>query len=226
MNKYRSYFTLTRCNHIRNAGIIIVGIIIVALFVGIFISASSPTVPSSGVVQEVYDGDTVLLASGQRVRYTGIDTAERGEEYHDNASRFNKQLVLGKKVRLEYDKEKIDRYKRLLAYVFVEENGKEVLVNKRILEEGYAGMYYARPQMRYFKELLAAQQYAITHNLAIWRYKLLETEKEYVGSKKSYTFHRKNCKGIYRLKPSNKIVFKSKKDAFLQGYSPCRTCKP
>ncbi len=189
-------------------------------------SAATQSVPDEGVVTKVYDGDTIQLDSGHRVRYTGIDTAEVGEEYHDNATRLNSQLVLGKKVRLEYDKEHSDRYDRLLAYVFVIENGKEVLANKRIVEEGFAGMYYARPQMRYFKELLEAQRIAIKKKLGLWRYRLLETENEYVGSKKSYTFHRKYCKSISKLKPSNKVKFVSKADAYMQGYSACRSCKP
>lgn len=226
MNQKRIKNTIEDRTHIRNTVFMAAIVVVVSLFVGVFVSASSPNAPLTGLVKEVYDGDTILLASGQRVRYTGIDTAERGEEFNSNATRLNKQLVLGKNVRLEYDKEKTDRYNRLLAYIFVEENGKEILVNKRIIEEGFAGMYYARPQMRYFKELLAAQQQAITKNLGVWRYRLLETEKEYVGSKKSYTFHRKNCKSIFGLKPANKVVFKSKKDAFFQGYSPCRSCKP
>ncbi|MCR4337415.1 MAG: thermonuclease family protein [Candidatus Omnitrophica bacterium] len=96
--------------------------------------------PSLRVVQ-VYDGDTIKLSNGEKVRLIGVDTpethdnqklfrdAERsgqdkevikamGEEsYH-----FTQDLVLGKNVQLEYDMERRDKYGRLLAYVWLEGN--------------------------------------------------------------------------------------------------------
>lgn len=182
--------------------------------------------PQTGIVKEVYDGDTVLLSTGQSVRYLGIDTTEIGEEFHGKASELNRSLVMGKKIRLVYDKETVDKYKRLLAYVFVTVDGKEIFVNKRMIEEGYAVIYKGKPSNRYYKELLLAQQTAINNNKGFWPLHLLETENVYIGSKSSYVFHRKNCRGIKNMNPENRVEFTSKKEALLQGYSPCRSCKP
>ena len=45
------------------------------------------SVASRGVlVQRVIDGDTVVLANGDRVRYIGMDTPERGEPFFDEAT--------------------------------------------------------------------------------------------------------------------------------------------
>ena len=94
-------------------------------------------------VSRVIDGDTVKLADGSKVRYIGIDTPETRrrvwggwmwapEPYAKKAKEYNEELVFGKKVRLEFDKEKRDKYRRLLAYVYTPE-GK--MVNEEILNQ-------------------------------------------------------------------------------------------
>ncbi len=71
-------------------------------------------------VSHVYDGDTVMMADGRRVRYLGIDTPETGEPYFDEATNFNKQLVQMQPVILEVCKKKPqDQYGRTLARVIV-----------------------------------------------------------------------------------------------------------
>jgi micrococcal nuclease len=66
-------------------------------------------------VKRVIDGDTIVLNNGEKVRYIGIDTPERDEDYYNKAKEFNKKLVEGKTVRLETDVQQRDRYGRLLA---------------------------------------------------------------------------------------------------------------
>ena len=77
------------------------------------------------------DGDTIELEDGQTVRYLGIDTPEtrrrEGDKwiyapdaYAEEAKEFNRKMVEGKSVRLEFDLQRADKYKRLLAYCFVD----------------------------------------------------------------------------------------------------------
>ena len=49
-------------------------------------------------VLRVIDGDTIVLKGGQRVRYIGIDTPEKGRPYYLEAKKENERLVLGKRV--------------------------------------------------------------------------------------------------------------------------------
>jgi len=100
--------------------------------------------PETAVVSRVIDGDTVELASGERVRYLMVDTPESTtttECYGDIAAQFNRDLVEGKTVSLTYDQECTDRYGRLLAYVSV--GGVEV--NTLIVERGYGCVLYIPP---------------------------------------------------------------------------------
>lgn len=53
------------------------------LVIAVDMLATSPCPPSNGdlaVVKHVIDGDTVVLMSGAKVRYIGIDTPEGGGE--------------------------------------------------------------------------------------------------------------------------------------------------
>ena len=101
--------------------------------------------PSSGVVAEVIDGDTIELESGERIRYLMVDTPETtgGSDdcFGSNAVQFNTDLVLGKTVQLTYDQECTDAYDRLLAYVTVD--GQEL--NALLVERGYACVLQIAP---------------------------------------------------------------------------------
>ena len=101
--------------------------------------------PGAGVVSRVVDGDTVVLQSGERVRYLLVDTPEstlgKHECFGSEASDYNRSLVEGRAVRLTYAEACTDRYGRLLAYVSVD--GREV--NTLLAQGGYACVLYVSP---------------------------------------------------------------------------------
>lgn len=101
--------------------------------------------PEEAVVERVIDGDTVELEDGNRVRYLLVDTPEstNGADdcYGAEAAEFNRQLVEGETIRLEYDEECEDRFDRLLAYVEVD--GRDV--NALLVERGYACVLHIPP---------------------------------------------------------------------------------
>jgi micrococcal nuclease len=90
------------------------------------------------VVERVIDGDTLLIAGGERLRLLGVDTPETVhpsgpvERLGPEASLFTKRLVEGKSVRLGFDKERKDRYGRLLVYVYVDGR----LLNEELIRAG------------------------------------------------------------------------------------------
>jgi endonuclease YncB( thermonuclease family) len=180
-------------------------------------------------VKYVFDGDTVLLKSGKKVRYLGIDAPEIDHEEgkHEfmalSAKDFNSNLVKGAKVRLEYDQEKKDRYGRLLAYLFLE-NGK--MINALLLERGLAYVLLKTPNLKYKEQLLKCQRKAINEKIGIWSKNLKLKEKEYIGNKRSFRFHRPDCPFGKKTSPRNRFRFKSRIDAFWEGYGPCKRCKP
>ncbi len=121
------------------------------------------------------DGDTIELSNGQRVRYIGIDTPElrerdgsswvyRPRPYAEEAKDFNRKLVEGKSVRLEFDVQKKDKYDRLLAYVYIDDK----MVNLEMVRQGYAMIYTYPPNVKYTEEFLAAQKEAREKNRGLW----------------------------------------------------------
>jgi len=96
-------------------------------------------------IDEVIDGDTVK-SNGTSIRLLGIDTPERGEIYYSEAKGFLESLVLNKTVRLEFGKEREDRYGRKLAYLHL---GKEN-IDLKLIEEGYANVYFPSGRDTYY----------------------------------------------------------------------------
>ena len=64
-------------------------------------------------------------------------------------AQFTKGLVEGKTVRLEFDVEKRDKYKRLLAYVYLPDG---TFVNAEIVKQGYASLMTYPPNVKYADE--------------------------------------------------------------------------
>lgn len=148
-----------------------VGLIVTALAIAALTGRYNPT-SNQGTyyVKRVIDGDTILLADGRRVRYIGIDTPEtkhpyRSEEYYGKeAYLYNKRLVEGKRVRLEFDVEKRDTYDRLLAYVYVD----DIFVNARLVEDGYARSYAYPPNVKYADLFLRLEREARKNHRGLW----------------------------------------------------------
>lgn len=122
-------------------------------------------------VKEVIDGDTVTIKGfDTSVRYLGIDTPEILTEYSpgdplaEKARDLNRRIVNGKKVRLEFDKQKYDDYGRLLANVFVD----NTFVNEEIVRSGLARVLIIKPNEKYASRILEAEKRAKGERKGIW----------------------------------------------------------
>lgn len=132
----------------------------------------SPPSQSGEVVKvvSVVDGDTIKIASGQTVRYIGIDTPEtkhptkKVQCFGAEASQRNSELVAGQNVRLEKDVSETDRYGRLLRYVWVG----DTLINQQLVAEGYAVASSYPPDVAKQDLLRAAEQTARTAGRGLW----------------------------------------------------------
>lgn len=137
------------------------------------------------LVKRVIDGDTVQLEDGERVRLIGIDTPEIHDSHKllrdsqrtkkdintikmlgRRASEFTKDLVEGKRVSLEFDVERYDKYNRLLAYVYLKDG---TFVNAKIIEEGYASPMTIPPNVKYAGLFLRLYQQARASNKGLWK---------------------------------------------------------
>ena len=95
-------------------------------------------------VIKVYDGDTLKIDDGRKVRLLGIDAPESNhpdypiEKIAKKAKKYLKDRVYKKECVFEYNvEEETDKYGRLLAYVYVDGE----LVNAELIKKGYAYVY-------------------------------------------------------------------------------------
>lgn len=125
-------------------------------------------------VERVFDGDTILLSNGQKVRFLGINTPEvagrnkSAEAGGEQAKAWLKDKLEHKKVFLQGDVEKQDKYQRSLAYVFTEQKEH---INLELVKRGLAFVNIYPPNLKYVDALLAAQLQAEQAKLGIWGYR-------------------------------------------------------
>jgi endonuclease YncB( thermonuclease family) len=136
--------------------------------------------PSSVAAElvNVVDGDTLAVRVGgtdERVQLLGVDAPElfrkasktagdsvysEWESTDDPNAQAGKRLLAdflrGKPLTLEFEERERDRYGRLLAYVWVEDRGKRVLVNQWVLEHRVAQLYRAGEGLKYSARLREA----------------------------------------------------------------------
>ncbi|MFH1457570.1 MAG: thermonuclease family protein [Candidatus Omnitrophota bacterium] len=137
------------------------------------------------LVTRAVDGDTLQLETGERVRLIGIDTPEMHESnklYRDSERSqqdieaikamgresygFTKKLVEGKRVSLEFDVEKQDIYKRMLAYVYLKDG---TFVNAEIVKQGYASLMTYPPNVKYADLFVKLYREARENNRGLWK---------------------------------------------------------
>lgn len=120
------------------------------------------------------DGDTAdLVIDGEvhKVRFLAIDTPETkhptkgSEPYGTEASNFTcKALSNAKEITLEYEKEKTDKYDRVLAWVFVDGE----LLQGKLVRKGLAKVAYIYDDYKYTEKLQKLESEAKGDKINIW----------------------------------------------------------
>jgi micrococcal nuclease len=140
----------------------------------LFEDGSVPDGLESVRVVRVVDGDTIVVSrdgSEERVRFIGVDTPEsvhpdasKNVPYGKVASAYTKDRLEGKTVGLEFDVEERDRYGRLLAYVYIDEE----MFNEELVRKGHAMIATYPPNVKYVERFTQAQEKAREEGLGLW----------------------------------------------------------
>lgn len=127
-------------------------------------------------VSSVVDGDTVKVninGTIETLRLIGMDTPETVDPrkpvqcFGKEASNKAKELLIGKKVRIEKDptQGEFDKYNRRLAYIYREDG---LFFNKYMVEQGYAHEYTYNIPYKYQTEFKEAQKSAQENLRGLW----------------------------------------------------------
>jgi endonuclease YncB( thermonuclease family) len=136
------------------------------------VAEASPSADiATGVVASIYDGDTLTLTNGKRVRLLQIDTPELGSgECYSRAARtaLLQRAPGGSGIVLEVDArlDTVDRYGRLLRYV----HRGTLNVNVSLVRAGAAAPYfYGGDRGKYAGRLLAEAIRAKASKRGLWK---------------------------------------------------------
>jgi micrococcal nuclease len=213
----------TRVKVLLRLGILVFCSLIMARWV-----TADPT-PREARVRAVLDGDTILLDTGEKVRYLGIDAPELshddapGDCYGREALEVNKKWVFHKTVQLRYDSRIVDDYGRLLAYVHLPDG---ICVNAELLRSGYAYIYRSAEGFERLNEFLSIQRQALKLRTGMWGNCQVKPEAYYNANGRSYIFHRPACQLGKAISQKNLKRFNTRWQALEDAYRPCRRCKP
>lgn len=126
------------------------------------------------ILKKCVDGDTaqfILDDEVIKVRFLAIDTPEsvhptvEVEAYGKDASSYTCELLTNaKKIELEYEKNKTDKYGRYLAWVWVD----DLLLQDELIKNGYAEVAYLYGDYKYTSLLQDHQEIAKAKKLNIW----------------------------------------------------------
>jgi micrococcal nuclease len=142
------------------------------------------------LVTRVVDGDTIVVAGVGTVRLIGVDTPEIVDPrapvqfFGKEASEFTRRMAERKVVRLEFDAQRTDKYRRTLSYVYLPDG---TFLNAEIVKQGFGHAYVEYPfkyldQFRTYERearegwrglwadppLAAAQKAASTEPARVW----------------------------------------------------------
>ena len=127
--------------------------------------------PKTYIVTQVTDGDTIKLSNGEIVRYISIDAPELRKGEHEaqcfaqQAKEINERLIKNKKVRIETDENKMDRFGRTLAYVYQD----NIFINQQLLEQGAGKFHLDTVNNKYQSTLIAAANQAHKEKTGLWK---------------------------------------------------------
>lgn len=149
-----------------------------SLLMLIFFTSLKSQQTSFFFVTKVVDGDTFWILNSQKkkekIRLIGIDAPEsrsfgikiQKEYFGAEAKIYLTQLLQYKKVRLEYDVVRKDRFGRTLAYAYLE-NG--LFLNAHLVQNGYAVAYTIPPNVRFSQLFYQLQRKARNEQKGLWK---------------------------------------------------------
>jgi len=162
-------------------------------------------------VNYVYDGDTLQLEDGRKIRLIGLDTPEVFSRHRhiDNdikavgekaKAALQQQLNRSdQRVSLAYGAQRFDRYKRSLAHVFLA-NGENL--QAWLIGQGY-GVAFTTPPNDSMSDCYQKQEtQAIEANRGIWKMSRYQIKRTNQLNEKSDGFHRLQAK-VTRIRQAN-----------------------
>ncbi|QSH39458.1 thermonuclease family protein [Candidatus Kaiserbacteria bacterium] len=128
-------------------------------------------------VTNVIDGDTIVVSNDKKVRLIGIDAPELTSSTQSDCFAIEsksraQQLLLNKQVRLVADISNVDKYERLLRYVYIDDPlssiHEETSINEILVHEGHAVAKAYPPDTALSETLKELEQKSKEQKFGLW----------------------------------------------------------
>jgi micrococcal nuclease len=182
-------------------------------------------------VRSIADGDTIRVDLAGRtttVRLIGIDTPELGDRndptvgpqpFAREATDFTRRALNGQRVRLEFEPtERVDKYGRTLAYVFLDDG---TFLNRELLRSGLAHLY-THSAFRHQKRFRADEEEARRARRGLWSLAAAPPTGPVIGNRVSGIYHLPGQRHYRRVAERNRVYFDSEAAARAAGFQPAR----
>ena len=204
--------------------------------------------PALKRVHKVLNGDTFIISEDFVVKLIGVRTSlvhlddGKSEYFGRKSLSFTNRLIQGKRVKLKFDKNKIDDEGNILAYVYLPDSK---FLNAEIIKQGF-GKLDETFDFIYLSQFAEYEKKAKEKNIGLWKTsdapqpkkktgpppnkkQLLRSQfnlLKYVGSKKDKKLHYWYCSESEKISKDDFVIFKTKNDAVNDGFTPCSICNP
>lgn len=148
-------------------------------------------------IAHVYDGDTVKLTDGRKLRLIGINTPERGrdrrpdEPFYLEAKNQLRQIINKNhnQVKIVFGEDKQDRYKRYLAHLFTMDNEN---ITATLIKNGMGFTVAIPPNVHLLGCYQNAERHAQKSKRGIWGHTVSRAINIHSLKKTARGFHRVN----------------------------------
>ena len=156
-------------------------------------NCSSQHYDQTVTVAQIYDGDTLRLVDGRKIRLIGINTPERGRDGQPNQPFYSKaksqlQRIIKKnnqQLKVVLGSDKHDRYNRLLAHIFTPA-GKNI--TEGLIRDGLGYSIAIPPNLNFLDCYKEAENDAKNQQRGIWSHSFSKPIKASTLSKANLGF--------------------------------------
>lgn len=126
-----------------------------------------PAMAEEAHLIRVVDADSLMVeihGLPVAVRLNGIDAPEWKQEWGEQATEFVREWTGHGVLKLEFDRNKVDRYNRLLAWVWCDGH----MLNEDLVASGLALPYLISEKGKHYKRIAAALEQAKANKAGFW----------------------------------------------------------
>lgn len=131
---------------------------------------------SVGRVKQVYSGNRFQLENGLIIRLLGIEVPETSDErsgfacFGQQSKAYLESLILGERVFLRRDITEIDEDRELPRYVYLPKRKyrREIFVNKKMIQDGYAQSFWGEQDIYFEKNFNQIQNEVYIDTKGAW----------------------------------------------------------